>query len=67
MKASDIRLMSVEEIETKIAGETSVLQKLKFSHAISPVENPMRIKEQRKLIARLNTVLTEKMGEQHGN
>ena len=41
MKNSEIRSLSVEEINQKIAGEKEALQKLKFAHAISPIENPM--------------------------
>jgi len=36
------------------------LQKLKFAHAVSPIENPMKIRESKKLIARLNTALSQK-------
>lgn len=59
MKNSEIRALSVEEIQQKIAAEKEVLQKLRFAHAISPVESPMKIKATRKLIARLETVLRE--------
>ncbi len=59
MKNSEIKALSVEEIKQKIAAEKEVLQKLKFAHAISPIESPMKIKETRKLIARLETALRE--------
>ena len=59
MKNSEIRALSLEEIKQKIAAEKEVLQKLKFAHAISPIESPMKIKETRKLIARLETALRE--------
>jgi large subunit ribosomal protein L29 len=36
------------------------MQKLKFAHAITPIENPMKIQVTRKLIARLETALTAK-------
>ncbi|MCB0505158.1 MAG: 50S ribosomal protein L29 [Cyclobacteriaceae bacterium] len=60
MKNSEIRALSVEEIKQKLVSEREVMQKLKFAHAISPIENPMKIKETRKLIARLETALTAK-------
>ena len=59
MKNSEIKALSLEEIKQKIAAEKEVLQKLKFAHAISPIESPMKIKETRKLIARLETALRE--------
>ncbi|MCB0495707.1 MAG: 50S ribosomal protein L29 [Cyclobacteriaceae bacterium] len=60
MKNSEIKALSVEEIKQKLVSEREVMQKLKFAHAISPIENPMKIKETRKLIARLETALTAK-------
>lgn len=60
MKNADIKALSVEEIREKIKLEEENLQKLKFAHAISPIENPMRIRVMRKLIARLKTELSTK-------
>ncbi len=63
MKNSEIRALSVEELQQKIASEKEVLQKLKFAHAISPIENPMKIRATRRLIARLYTALRQKQLE----
>ena len=60
MKNADIKALSVEEIREKIKLEEENLQKLKFAHAISPIENPMRIRVTRKLVARLKTELSTK-------
>lgn len=60
MKNAEIKALSSEAIKEQIAAETETLQRLKFAHAVSPIENPMRIKVSRKLIARLNTELTAK-------
>ena len=60
MKNSEIKALSVEEITQKLASETELLQKMKFAHAISPVENPIKIKESKKMIARLKTELRAK-------
>ena len=57
MKNTEIRELSTEELEEKIREEKEVLQKLRFAHAISPIENPMKIQATRKLIARLMTEL----------
>jgi large subunit ribosomal protein L29 len=40
--------------------ELDSMGKLKFAQAISPIENPMKIRESRKLIARLKTELRAK-------
>lgn len=60
MKNSEIKALTVEELNEKINTEVSSLQKLNFAHAITPIENPMKIKESRRLIARLKTELREK-------
>lgn len=60
MKATEIKGLSVAELKEKIGSEKEVLRKMQFAHQISSVENPMKLKESRKLIARLNTELTVK-------
>ncbi|OFY65496.1 MAG: 50S ribosomal protein L29 [Bacteroidetes bacterium RIFCSPLOWO2_02_FULL_36_8] len=57
MKNSDIRLLTEQEIDEKISSEMSNLQKFRFAHAVSPVENPSSIKKTKRLIARLHTEL----------
>ena len=47
-------------INAKIKEEKALLNKLSINHAVSPVENPMKIRNSRKLIARLSTELTKK-------
>lgn len=60
MKNSEIRALTEAELKQKIGSEKETLQKLKFAHAISPIENPNKIVETKKLIARLNTALRQK-------
>jgi large subunit ribosomal protein L29 len=60
MKNTEIKGLTVAELKEKIGSETENLRKIKFAHLISSIENPMRIKETRKLIARLHTELTAK-------
>ena len=60
MKKNEIKSLTVEQLREQISAEKDRLQKLKFAHAISPVENPMRIRTSRKLIAQLYTELTVK-------
>lgn len=60
MKNSEIQALSDAELKQKLASERETLQKLRFAHAISPIENPIKIKETKKLIARLNTALRAK-------
>lgn len=60
MKNSEITGLSIEEIQQKLASEQETLRKLRFAHQVSAIESPMKIQETRRLIARLNTVLTQK-------
>ncbi|MDJ1500926.1 50S ribosomal protein L29 [Xanthocytophaga agilis] len=57
MKNQDIKSLSIEELQSRISSEAATLQKLKFAHAITPIENPARIRASRRLIAQLNTEL----------
>ncbi|GIV40343.1 MAG: 50S ribosomal protein L29 [Thermonema sp.] len=57
MKMQEIRALSTEELQAKLKEEKRNLQKLRFANAISPIENPMRIRETKKLIARILTEL----------
>jgi large subunit ribosomal protein L29 len=60
MKNSEIKGLSLAELKEKITAEQETLQRMKFGHAITPIENPMKIRESRKLIAKLKTELTAK-------
>jgi large subunit ribosomal protein L29 len=55
MENSVIRELSSEELNERLAEEQLKLRKMKLSHAVSPLENPMELKGARKLIARLLT------------
>ncbi|MCG8340739.1 MAG: 50S ribosomal protein L29 [Cytophagales bacterium] len=63
MKYEEIKNLSLHEVNEKIKTEEEVLQKLKFAHAISPIENPMKIKHTRKYLARLKTAQRAKKFE----
>lgn len=63
MKTSEIREMSVEDINTKIAELQSELFDLRMQKATAALEKPHRIKEIKKTIARMKTILTEKANE----
>jgi large subunit ribosomal protein L29 len=60
MKNTEIKGLTLAELNEKVLSERENLRKLKFAHQISSVENPMRIKESRRLIARLKTEVTSK-------
>ncbi|PLK43562.1 50S ribosomal protein L29 [Emticicia sp. TH156] len=57
MKKSEIQALSVEQLQQSISVEKDRINKLKFAHAITPIENPMRIRQSRRLIAQMLTEL----------
>jgi large subunit ribosomal protein L29 len=60
MKNSEIKALTVAELNEKIGSEREAMRKIKFAHQVSAIENPMKIRENRRLIARLKTELTAK-------
>jgi large subunit ribosomal protein L29 len=57
MKNTEIKAFNVDELKEKIGSEQEALRKLKFAHQISAIENPLKIKDTRRLVARLKTEL----------
>ena len=60
MKINKIREMSSPELEKELGELKSELFKLKFSLATNGLENPMKIKEVKKDIAKIKTILKER-------
>ncbi len=57
MKASEIREMSVNELNEKLGDLKAELFNLRFQHTINQLDNPMRLKEVKKDIARIKTMI----------
>ncbi len=60
MKTSEIKELTSKEIVERLQVERENLVRLKLNHAVSPLENPMIIKESKQSIARLKTILHER-------
>ena len=60
MRAEEIREMSPEDIQARVAELEEERFRLKFRAASEPLENPLRLRTIRRDIARLKTVLGEK-------
>ncbi|WP_265427578.1 50S ribosomal protein L29 [Chryseobacterium sp. YIM B08800] len=60
MKQAEIKNLSLEDVQAKLAEAKAAFSKMKLAHKISPLENPIQIRDLRKTIARLNTELTNK-------
>ena len=57
MKTVEIKELTTSEIQERLAAEKEALFRLKLNHSISPIDNPLQIKDARKNIARLATEL----------
>ena len=60
MKNNKIKEMSSPDLEKELGELKTELFKLRFSLKTNGLDNPMKIKEVRKDIAKINTVLTER-------
>lgn len=60
MDIKEIKEMSASELEKAIKEQKEALFNLRFQHSINQLDNPMKIVETRKTIARMLTVLREK-------
>ena len=60
MKASEVRAMSVAELNTKLDALKKDLFMLRMQHATNQLDNPLKIAETKRDIARVKTVIREK-------
>ena len=60
MKASEIRALSVDELQSKLVDLKKDLFMLRMQHATNHLDNPPKISAVRRDIARVKTVLSEK-------
>jgi large subunit ribosomal protein L29 len=65
MKASELRELSPEELGRKLADLTQELFNLRFQNATDQLENPMKLRQTKRDIARVKTVQGERAGGTH--
>ena len=63
MKAQEFRELTIDDLKTKCTDMSEELNKLRFQHGIRPLENTSTLKNLKRDISRLKTVLTEKLKE----
>ena len=62
MKAHELRELSMNELQARLQDEVKALQKLRFTKSVTgQLENPARMRSTRKEIARIKTVINEKV------
>ena len=59
MKATEVRAMTVEQLNEKLAGLKKDLFLLRMQHATNQLDNPLKIRETKRDIARVMTVMRE--------
>lgn len=67
MKISEIKELSTPDLNERLDTEKTMLTRLKLNHAISPLDNPQKIKLARKTIARLMTEMRKRQNSQKTN
>jgi large subunit ribosomal protein L29 len=64
VKPNELREMSLEDLESKLAELTEERFRLRFRSATESIENPMRFRAIRRDIARIRTILKERVASQ---
>ncbi len=67
MDTSEIRGLTTKEIFERIENEQNFLGRQRMNHAVSPLDNPMKLKESRRIIARLKTILRQRQMNEEPN
>ncbi len=67
MRNEEIRELSTKDIRERIDEEKLNLTRLKLAHAVSPLDNPTKIKESKKELARFKTELRKRELKQESN
>jgi len=67
MKTNELRELSGDDLNAKGKELAEELFKIRFQHGIRPLENPAKIRQIRREIARVNTVLSAKRKQVSGN
>ena len=60
MKQKEITILTDDELNDKLGAFQKNLHDMKLTHAVSPLENPLQIRNIRRTIARLNTELLKR-------
>ena len=60
MKAKEVKELTTAELKERMDAQKAELAQMKLQHSISPLDNPLQIREVRKTIARLATELRQR-------
>ena len=60
MKQKEIKILTDDELNDKLGSLTSSFYEAKVTHAVSPLENPLQIRNLRRTIARIKTEISKR-------
>lgn len=60
MTAKETRDLTTAELQARLKDENDHLLRLRLNHAVSSIENPSDIRDSRRMVARLKTILRER-------
>ncbi len=60
MKANEVKELTTADLQDRLVAEIARLEQLRLQHAISPLDNPLQIRESRRLVARIKTELRKR-------
>jgi len=67
MDTAEIKGLTTKEIIERIENEQNFLGRQRMNHAVSPLDNPSKLKESRRIIARLKTILHQRQMNEEPN
>jgi large subunit ribosomal protein L29 len=59
-KGTELKDLTVQELQDKLQEERNALTKLRFNHTVSPIESPVMLRHKRKDVARILTELRQR-------
>ena len=60
MKQKEITQLSIKDLRTQVTNLTEQLAKMKLTHSVAPLENPLQLRFVRRTVARMKTELTKR-------
>ena len=60
MKAKEVKELTTAELKERLDAQKAELSQMKLQHSISPLDNPLQIREVRKTVARLATEIRQR-------
>ena len=65
MKNSEIKELSTKELKERIDSEKELLVRMQLNHAVSPLDNPLKIRDARRNVARMKTELVKRLSTEN--